>query len=56
MILINHGKPELSGNGGFGFPRVQTCVQIMFFGLAFYNNKYFSTLVTYHSPHFLSDL
>ena len=47
------------GNGGFGFPRVKTCVQSMFSGLAFSNDKYFSmlaALATYHPPHFLSDL
>jgi len=71
MIIINHGKPELLlsrgayllafytriwGNSGFGFPRVQACVQSMFSGLTFSNDKYFSTLATYHPPDFLSNL
>ena len=43
-------------NGGFGFPRIQTCVQIMFSGVAFSNDNYFSTLATYHPPYFMSDL
>ena len=79
MILMNHGKPELSNrlstfhlprttsysssdpscNSGFGFPRVQICVQSMFSGLAFPNKQIFLHVIheaTYHQPHFLLEL
>ena len=55
-FLLAWIKSRICGNSGFGYPRVQTWVQIMFSGLAFSNDKYFSTLATYHPPHFLSDL
>ena len=53
MVLLAWIQTRIWGNGGFDFPHDQTCVQIMFFELAFSNGKYFSKLATYHPPHFL---
>ena len=62
FLLLNHSscllawiETRICENGGFGFTHVHTCVQGMFSGFAFSNDKYFSKLATYHLPHFLSD-
>ena len=45
-------------NGGFGFPHIQTCVQSMFSGLAWFlgwQQIFLHMLTTSHPPCFLSD-